>query len=88
MPLNKYPHLTKAFKDVIVIQKGNYPYPISPFAGVTAIKSEMIKEVAEASLREKNLIGKKYQDTLDKINIPLRTIIKIQVVDNKVVIID
>lgn len=51
---NLYPHITKAFKTTTVEKKGNYPYPISPFAGVTQpLEPRLLAEVAEASKKEK-----------------------------------
>ena len=51
---NLYPHLTRAFETTVVEKKGNYPYPISPFSGVTKpITSQMLAEVERASLKEK-----------------------------------
>jgi adenine phosphoribosyltransferase len=55
MTANFYPHITEAFETTVVQKIGDYPYPISPFAGVTTpIKSELLTEVAQAALKEKS----------------------------------
>jgi len=49
-----YPYLSKAFKNTIIKNVAGYPYPISPFAGVTqAINPEMLAEVAQFVQAEK-----------------------------------
>ncbi len=54
MPSDSYPHITKAFETTVVQKIGDYPYPISPFAGVTTpIKPELLSEVSQAALKEK-----------------------------------
>lgn len=50
-----YPHITRAFETTIVQKIGDYPYSISPFAGVTIpIQPELLTEVAQAALKEKS----------------------------------
>lgn len=48
-----YPYLTKAFETTIVEKRGDYPYPISPFAGVTPVTPNMLGEIVQATKKEK-----------------------------------
>ncbi len=54
MSENLYPNITKSFETTILQKIGDYPYPISPFAGVVKpIKPELISEVIQAASKEK-----------------------------------
>ncbi len=58
MNAKRYPHLTRAFETTIIEKFGDYPYPISPFAGVTKpISPELMAEFSQAALSEKKLEG-------------------------------
>lgn len=53
----KYPHIITAFENVVVLKKGVYPYPVSPFAGVVdPIDSRMFDEITEAVKSKKELL--------------------------------
>lgn len=44
-----YPHLQNAFRKCKILKIGSYPYPISPFAGVSQIAPELYDEIIQAS---------------------------------------
>jgi len=51
-----YPYTKKAFENTIVIQKGSYPYPISPFSGVVdPVDPIMLDEIALAARQDSRL---------------------------------
>lgn len=54
--MNKYKHTISAFKNTVVLKKGNYPYPISPFAAVVRpINPSIFNEISESIKAKKEL---------------------------------
>jgi len=51
--MNLYPRLKKAFESTSILKIGDYPYPISPFAGIyTPIEPELLSEIVQAAKKE------------------------------------
>ena len=71
-----YPHTTKAFEKTVVENKGNYPYPISPFSGVVSpIRPELLTEISQAAKKEKSFTKADLIITFESAGTQLATVV-------------